>query len=302
MWIRYFLTPFLIVLFADTTPAGIFKKNTPKPDPSKHVPELIAILKTDKDESKRSDAANELRDYDPKAFPEILPALIDALQNDPATSVRTEAVNAISKLRPITQQAGYALEQALANDSSIRVRVAARTTLWHFHLLGYRSGKPPEADDNQSKEPPLATPKNPTQNIAPRPQSPSTQPNLTPQQPKQSTAPLTPKVQPPLLTLPPQLPPTKTNPLSKPTPKSSTPPINQSAEPPLAQPMQTKQAPTKPLEIPQAEPQLVLPSAPPSLIEIAPKAEKSPPSVTTNKPVETKKTEEEGPILTPPKN
>jgi hypothetical protein len=316
MWMRYFLTPFLIVLFAHTTPAGIFKKNTPKPDPAKYVPELIATLKGDKDDDKRAHAASELREYDPKTFPDLLPALVDALQNDPSSSVRTEAVNSLSKLRPITQQAGYALEQALANDSSIRVRVAARTTLWQFHLLGYRSGKPTESGDGQSKEPPIATPKpaTPAPTVTPQP---TRVPHPLVSQSKQSPAPTTkgPPVQPPLMPVPPALAPAKTNPLAKPITNSIPPakpatnPIplaNQSSEPPLAQPLPTK-APlsAKPIETPKVQPKLALPGTPPSLVESPPKGESVPkvekPPVTPSKPAEVK-TEAEGPILTPPKD
>jgi hypothetical protein len=158
MWLRISCASLIYLLMANPVFAGLFKKNQPKPDPSKYVPELIMILKTDKDESKRSKAAEELRDYDPKAFPDLMPSLIDALQNDPSASVRVEAINSLSKLRPISQQVGYALEQVLQNDSSIRVRVAARTTLWQYHLMGYRSGRMPDKGIDQTQEPPVATP------------------------------------------------------------------------------------------------------------------------------------------------
>jgi hypothetical protein len=157
MWRRSLLVPLLIAILASPGQAGIFRK-TPKPDPAQRVPQLLKILKEDADERKRADAVEELRDYDLKAFPEIMPAVIDALQNDPGSSVRAEAANTISKLRPISQQAGFALEQTLQSDSSLRVRMAARTTLWHYYLLGYRSTKPTDKVQEETEEPPLADP------------------------------------------------------------------------------------------------------------------------------------------------
>jgi len=154
---RLFLVPLLIAILASPGQAGLLRR-TPKPDPAQRVPQLLKILKDEPDERKRAEAAEELRDYDLKAFPEIMPAVIDALQNDPGSSVRAEAANTISKLRPISQQAGFALEQTLQSDSSLRVRMAARTTLWHYYLLGYRSTKPTDKVQEETEEPPLADP------------------------------------------------------------------------------------------------------------------------------------------------
>jgi HEAT repeats len=157
MWRRSLLVPLLIAILASPGQAGLLRK-TPKPDPVQRVPQLLKALKEEPDERKRADAVEELRDYDLKAFPEIMPAVIDALQNDPGSSVRAEAANTISKLRPISQQAGFALEQTLQSDSSLRVRMAARTTLWHYYLLGYRSTKPTDKVQEETEEPPLADP------------------------------------------------------------------------------------------------------------------------------------------------
>jgi hypothetical protein len=133
---------------------GIFSRK-PKIDPAEHVPALIMQLKTDKDESKRTTAAEELRNFDPKAFPEMMTVLADALLKDSSAGVRAEAASTIAKLRPINQQAGYALEQAAANDPSMRVRMAARQSLWQYNLLGYRSSKPP-AEAIAAPTPPVA--------------------------------------------------------------------------------------------------------------------------------------------------
>jgi hypothetical protein len=153
----------LVVLPALSGPgyAGIFfgKKNK-KPTPAERVPELLAQVKSDGDESKRAAAAQELRQYDPGQFPMIVPVLIDVLLTDSKPVVRAEAAQSLGKIRPISQQAGMALEQALSNDSSMRVRLQARSSLLQYHWSGYRSVR---KDDlvSQTKEPPLADDKSP---------------------------------------------------------------------------------------------------------------------------------------------
>lgn len=146
---------------AGTSHAGIFfgKKNK-KPTPAERVPELLAVVKTDGDESKRAAAAQELRQYDPGQFPMIVPVLVDALLTDSKPAVRAEAAQSLGKMRPISPQAGMALEQVLANDSSMRVRLQARSSLLQYHWSGYRSVR---KDDlvPQTKEPPLADDKAP---------------------------------------------------------------------------------------------------------------------------------------------
>src|SRR5436190_13190718 len=134
----------VLLSLASPAPAGIFSRSKPKANPAERVPELLIQLKTDKDEAKRAAAAEELRQFDPKAYPEIMATLIDALAKDASPAVRSEVATSIGKLRPISQQAGYALEQATANDGSMRVRMSARQALWQYHLIGYRSGKPTE--------------------------------------------------------------------------------------------------------------------------------------------------------------
>src|SRR5437764_142734 len=126
-WSRILLVPLALVCLVESAPAGgIFTRGKPKTNPAERVPELLIQLKTDKDEARRTAAAEELRQYDPKAFPEIMTALADALAKDMGASVRSEAATSLGKLRPVSQQAGYALEQAVGNDASVRVRLAAR--------------------------------------------------------------------------------------------------------------------------------------------------------------------------------
>jgi hypothetical protein len=169
---RLLLTTLILAVLATPAPAGIFgkKKEPPKPDPKDRVHELLVIVKMDKDESKRASAAEELRQYDPKAFGDIVPVLIDVLMNDPKPAVRAEAAQSLGKIRPITMEAGWALEQAVAKDASMRVRLQARSSLLQYQWAGYRAPKdgPPLIE---TKEPPLAPPlgKGPTPTPAPAP-------------------------------------------------------------------------------------------------------------------------------------
>ena len=61
----------------------------------------------------------------------------------------------MAKIRPVTAQAGYALEQAKENDPNIRVRLAARTALLQYRILGIFTGVKNDVA-MQSSEPPLA--------------------------------------------------------------------------------------------------------------------------------------------------
>jgi hypothetical protein len=151
-----------LVIATTTSPAtaGIFSRK-PKANPAERVPELLLQLKGHADEAERSNAAEELRQFDPKSHPEIMSGLIGAISKDASPAVRAEAASSLGKLRPISQQAGYALEQAQNNDGSIRVRMAARQALFQYHLVGYRSGRPdvnPDKDATQTVSgPPGAT-------------------------------------------------------------------------------------------------------------------------------------------------
>jgi len=169
-----------LMLLTHTAQGGIFSKKKEKPDPVTHVPALITILKTDVDSGKRDDAAEELREYDPKAFPEIVPALLLGLQKDSNSTVRATCVATLSKLRPISPSIGYAFEQALDSDGSISVRLTARKALFQYHLLGYRSPRPEEGEkpSGDTKEPPLAPPLG-TPSTNPPPMTP-TQPMANP--------------------------------------------------------------------------------------------------------------------------
>ena len=161
---RWQVTLTLILLLAWAAPAPaqwIFGKKT-KTNPTQRVPELILIVKTDPDERKRQHAAEELRDYDTAVFTEIVPILVDVLQHDKKMAVRFEALNSLTKIRPVTALAGHAIEKAAADDESWRVRLQAKTALPKYHLAGFVSKKSdpvPAATTSrrpQTQEPPLA--------------------------------------------------------------------------------------------------------------------------------------------------
>lgn len=152
---RLLLVAVVTVLTAGSADAGLFKRAA-KPDPAVHVPNLVRSLKAHPEDRVRRQAASELRDYDAKAFPDILPALIDALKHDASPHVRSEAAESIGKVRPISPQAGFALEQAKENDKAIIVRVASRTALLQYRVVGYFTGDKGDGMMVQSAEPPLA--------------------------------------------------------------------------------------------------------------------------------------------------
>ncbi len=137
-WCHYLLVLVVAGALVRPSSAGIFGKKT-KPNPAERVPELLVTVKNDKDESKRASAAEELRQYDPSAYPDIVPVLIDVLMNDAKPSVRAEAADSLGKLRPISQEAGWALEQAHAKDGSMRVRLQTRYALMSYHWAGYQN-------------------------------------------------------------------------------------------------------------------------------------------------------------------
>lgn len=139
-WSHLLIVPTVLAFVVPAASGGIFSRK-PQPNPAERVPELLRQLQTSADEDQRSAAAEELRQYDPKSYPEIVSTLIAVLGRDPSTSVRAEAACSLGKIRPISQQAGFALEQAQANDSSMRVRFATRQALLQYHFNGYRSGK-----------------------------------------------------------------------------------------------------------------------------------------------------------------
>lgn len=161
------LTVAVVAVSAAPSEAQLFGSKKNKTPPQQRVPELLVIVQQDKDSHKRSDAAEELRQYDPNQFPEIVPVLIGVLQNDASTSVRIEAATSLGRIRPISVPAGQALEKASSSDSNLRVRLQAHTSLAYYQLSGYHAPKNkevatapatgPALKGPTTAEPPLAT-------------------------------------------------------------------------------------------------------------------------------------------------
>ena len=185
---RVALVLLLAPVLAAPVSAGLFfgGKKPDKPNPADRVPELIKIIETDGDEDKRMAAAAELRDYDPAQFPDVVPALIDALLNDKKPGVRAEAAQSLGKLRPVSDAVGEALEQSLAKDSSMRVRLQTRSALVQYRWSGWKeptpkkddipTARPKDPPPTQSKEPPMAPnipPAPPRLNFQPEPAAPA---------------------------------------------------------------------------------------------------------------------------------
>lgn len=93
-------------------------------------------------------AVDDLRLVEGPTQPIAVAALMETLKSDRKAGVRAEAAVALSKMRPIRQEVGMALENTISKDSSMRVRIQARSALLQYNLAGYRSaqGTPPFAD------------------------------------------------------------------------------------------------------------------------------------------------------------
>jgi hypothetical protein len=190
------LTPLLLITIivaglASPAPAGLFFNRKAKTAPDR-VPTLIGALKSDPEERHRADAARQLRDFDVTAYPEIVPALIEAAQNDARAGVRAEALQSLARVRPISQQAGQTLEGLADHDSSLRVRLQARSALMQYRLSGYHASRNVQKQQvGRTIEPPLAPTLEPAGLQSP---TPAAAPNAY--QPYRSMAPTTIEVNP----------------------------------------------------------------------------------------------------------
>ncbi len=127
----------VVLLGGSFASAGLFSKK-PKPNPADLVFQNLKTLQNDPKSGRREDAAEELREFDPQMYPEIIPALIEALQKDSDSGVRKAAAKSLGRLRPESLEVAQALGQARANDSAMTVRLQARAS-----LMGYRPPQPP---------------------------------------------------------------------------------------------------------------------------------------------------------------
>lgn len=157
---------------------GLFKRKSKTETPNQ-TGQLIATLANDPDVNNRKQAAAAMKNLDPRGNAEVIPALIRALQKDPAPEVRSLAAESIGRLKPVYQPAGLALEAAQGSDPAESVREAAKSALWQYHLNGYRASNDSQMP-NQTAEPPFAVRRIFNRDNQP---SPSTQPPQTPTQP-----------------------------------------------------------------------------------------------------------------------
>jgi hypothetical protein len=162
----------VFAVWANPLQAQLIFSKKPKVNPSQRVPELILIVKTDKDDRKRASAAEELREYDVKVFAEIVPVLADILQHDKKAQVRAEALTSLARIRPVSSMAGQALEKAAAKDEAWRLRLQAKTALARYYLSGY-SSKKSDAKSASNKKPPVQTEEPPTAAPVPIPLPPA---------------------------------------------------------------------------------------------------------------------------------
>ncbi|GEM_PF-7057973 len=146
----------LSLVCLSTADAQLFGKR-PKAPPAQRIGELIVQARSDPNESKRAAAAGELREFDTKTFPEVVPVLIDAAKSDKSATVRHEALDSLSRIRPVSQAAGQMLEWAAAHDESWKVRWQAKTALTRYQWAGYHAAKndPKASKTPMTQEPPL---------------------------------------------------------------------------------------------------------------------------------------------------
>jgi hypothetical protein len=115
---------------------GGIRAGDKKPLTAERVGQLLTILRSDLNEENRAHAAQELGRADGTQNPEVVFLLIEALKADPKPAVRAEVVDSLAKIRPITREAGQALDAA-KEDGSFKVRWHARTAARVYHSAGY---------------------------------------------------------------------------------------------------------------------------------------------------------------------
>ncbi len=144
--------------FAIDLGLGLFKRKTPnantQPEPSLKTKQLVATLQSDLDIARRKNAAEELRNHDPKANADLIPTLAGSLLKDPSPDVRILAAESLGAIKSVYATAGSALEKAESEDPDKSVRAAAKSALWQYGLNGYKPT--PATPTSQTVEPPLA--------------------------------------------------------------------------------------------------------------------------------------------------
>src|SRR5690606_23961734 len=140
-WFNYLIVAALLAATACPAPAtGIFGNRKQPGNSAQQVQQLILKIQSSNDSVQRTDAAEDLRDFDIGEFPQIIPVLVNSLKNDKSIQVRIEAARSLGKIRPLTKMAGDALSDAASNDPALRVRWQARTSLAFYTVAGVNPG------------------------------------------------------------------------------------------------------------------------------------------------------------------
>jgi hypothetical protein len=211
----FLLVAVLAIASTATSSAGIIFNRHPKEENSSggRTFELIRTLRHDLDERHRKAAVDGLSKSDSKETPQIAPALVDSMLNDPSPAVRAEAAEALGRIRPMAPQVGMALEKALNTDSSSTVKSAARNSLSAYVHAGYHpvgnSASQLTNSNSSSQQPFIFKPARQSQPLPQTNEPPlaNTTPNLVIPTPRQPTGPM-PRQQPPSI---PVVPPTNPN-------------------------------------------------------------------------------------------
>jgi hypothetical protein len=141
---RMLLVLSALVVAAPAVDAGpIFGRKQPIQNPAKVV-ELLNFLRNSQDGGRRAEAASDLADVDGQMFPEVAPALIEALLKDSHSGVRRQAAESLGQLEPRTAEAAQALDMCLKNETNILVRLAARTARLGYRVQEMKPPAPPQ--------------------------------------------------------------------------------------------------------------------------------------------------------------
>ena len=136
----------------------------PADDDAPRIGQLITILQTDPKASRRRWAADKLDEYRWQDHPEIVAALVGAMQSDSEPSVRKKATDSLKDMKASSPDVLAAMQFTAGNDNNKWVRWETRNAahkLQHAQppVLSYVSGYGPnKANEPNSKTSPLLEP------------------------------------------------------------------------------------------------------------------------------------------------
>lgn len=99
---------------------------------AERIESLLEILRNDRKEEHRIQAAEELGKLASNEFPEIVAGLIDALVRDESSSVRKTVIRSLASIKPESHEIKDALEQAVKSDKAWSVRQVARLSVFRY--------------------------------------------------------------------------------------------------------------------------------------------------------------------------